>query len=121
MSQTLALRKYISSQQQASILASINQKPSLPFTLSSNNGSTNFDVTEFTKLKKPSEEPAASCSILPGKLINFDAVNKSSSYQPQCVELVDSKEWLRRYGLKTNKLNLESILGLIGFKQSKGK
>lgn len=121
MSQTLALRKYISSQQQASILASINQKPSLPFTLSSNNGSTNFDVTELTKLKKPSEEPAASCSILPGKLINFDAVNKSSSYQPQCVELVDSKEWLRRYGLKTNKLNLESILGLIGFKQSKGK
>lgn len=65
---------------------------------------------------------ASSCSILSGNVINFDAIKKGAflepDYPPPCLELIDSDEWLKRYGLQKNKLTLENVLSMIGFKQS---
>ncbi len=72
------------------------------------------------------QSPAAGfpCSLLPGSEVYFDNSEKASRklaasmpYPPRCTELVDSPTWLRRYGLRANKLTYQSILSMIGFKQ----
>ncbi len=66
----------------------------------------------------------AHCSLVPGKEVYFDNSSKTSRKLPtnkpfsaRCTELVDSLTWLRRYGLKANKLTYQNILSQIGFKQ----
>jgi hypothetical protein len=90
-----------------------------------------------------------SCSILPGKLVNFDALSSksiinnkisqisskscSSSMKKNqnyldldklpafCFEMIDSNQWIKKYGLRTNKLTFNDILSMLGFKKSQGK
>jgi hypothetical protein len=65
---------------------------------------------------------AAQCSVVSGKLINFDSsaservLAQGYVYSSNCIEPVDSKEWLSKHGLKANKLTYESILNSIGFR-----
>lgn len=69
-------------------------------------------------------QAASPCDILKGNLVNFDAQKKNSllnpTFPPVCVELIDSEEWIKRYGLRTNKLTFENILSMIGFKKHQG-
>ena len=68
---------------------------------------------------------SAPCKILKGDLVNFDAHKKEFSPNTQfpavCIELIDSDQWIKRYGLKTNKLTFENILSMIGFKKHQGR
>ena len=65
------------------------------------------------------------CVNLPGESVNYDAQSKletmlNPKYPAMCTEMIDSDEWIKKYGLKTNKLTFEDILSMIGFRQSKG-
>lgn len=71
----------------------------------------------------------ASCSVIPGNVINFDTNlsvyaqknnNLITNYPTNCSELTDSDTWLKKYGLKSNKLTFHHILSMIGFKQTQG-
>ena len=68
---------------------------------------------------------SAPCSLKPGDEIyfdNYDGKRKlNKSYPPICTELVDSNTWIKRYGLRVNKLTYQHILSMIGFKQMQGK
>jgi len=87
-----------------------------------------FNFTDIRMSACPSiiQSPTAGfpCSLLPGSEVYFDNSEKASrklaasmAYPPRCTELVDSPTWLRRYGLRANKLTYQSILSMIGFKQ----
>lgn len=119
MNQTLALRKYISNDRNLVALASSSSSFSIDPLMPVGKSSVGLDYSglfpAITSLKSP-----APCSIQPGTTINFDAIKKGAAYPPACLELIPSTEWLRRYGLKSNRLNVESILGSIGFKKSQG-
>ena len=125
MNQTLALRKCISNDRNNVVAAAID-----PISVAStakidlsNEFLTGGSLNEYAGLLpaiKSSTSTTSSFSIQPGKTINFDAINKGAVYPPACIELVDSTEWLKRYGLRANRLNLESILGSIGFKKAQG-
>jgi hypothetical protein len=93
---------------------------------------SSLDTSVFMKsiTDKPNADKIASCSVIQGSLINFDTnlsvyAQKNSklitNYPTKCSELVDSETWLKNYGLKTNKLNFQNILSMIGFKQTQGK
>lgn len=83
-------------------------------------------LVSYDSSKVIDKEPKL-CSLIPGELINFD-VNKKPSDSvvsqaktpPVCTELIDSSEWIKKYGLKQNKLTFQDILSMIGFKQSQG-
>lgn len=69
------------------------------------------------------------CDVIPGNLINFDSslsvyAQKNSklitNYPTNCSELCDSDTWLKKYGLRANKLTFQHILSMIGFKQMQG-
>ena len=68
------------------------------------------------------DQQASPCSLLSGNEIYFDNYDSNKnqlnkSYQPMCTELVDTDTWIKRYGLKSNKLTYQAILSMIGFKQ----
>ena len=80
-------------------------------------------------LSEVSESPRRPCSLLPGYTIHFDnhkfdnheaarKHGKLSSFKYD--EQVDSFTWLKKYGLKANKLTYPQILGMTGFKQTQG-
>lgn len=64
---------------------------------------------------------SAPCSIMDGNLINFDAQKVEFEINTQfpavCVERIESDKWIKKYGLKSNKLTFEAILSMIGFKK----
>lgn len=64
-------------------------------------------------------------SLIPGTSVNVDASHNSSAISPHfptsCVEMIDSERWIKKYGLRANKLTYEHILNLIGFKQTQGR
>jgi hypothetical protein len=64
------------------------------------------------------------CKIVPGQPINYDAEKLSAYLNPvypgSCTELINSSEWLNKYGLRANRLTFENILKMIGFKQNIG-
>jgi len=66
-----------------------------------------------------------SCTVLPGHLINFDSAKTEALlnpvYPPDATLLISSDLWLKKFGLRTNKLTFENILSMIGFKQPQGK
>ena len=75
------------------------------------------------------DQRIASCSVMAGNVINFDSnlsvyaqknTNLITNYPTNCSELTDSDSWLRKYGLKANKLTFQHILSMIGFKQTQG-
>lgn len=74
----------------------------------------------FNSFQKPSD----ACRIIPGLVVNFDSEKKNNlltpNYPVTCTELIDSTEWIKKYGLRTNKLLFENILSMIGFKHAQG-
>jgi hypothetical protein len=60
------------------------------------------------------------CNIIPGYSINGDLnhLTASKRYPPACIELIDSKKWISKYGLEANKLQFDKILTMIGFRQT---
>ncbi|CAF4659418.1 unnamed protein product, partial [Rotaria sp. Silwood1] len=63
-------------------------------------------------------------SITPGQSRNFDlttssyiASTGSSTDPPYLYSQLKSKEWIQRYGLKSQKLTFDQILQQIGFKR----
>lgn len=64
------------------------------------------------------------CKVVPGQPINYDAEKLSAYLNPvypgSCTELINSTEWLNKYGLRINRLTFENILKMIGFKQNIG-
>jgi hypothetical protein len=81
-------------------------------------------INSLVKYEKPKAQNPP-CTVVPGQLVNFDShkteVKVTPSFPLPCVELIDSDAWIKKYGLKTNKLMFENILSLIGFKQPQGK
>jgi hypothetical protein len=78
----------------------------------------------LVKYEKNNQE-ISSCTVIPGNSINYDAhqnidVILNPNYPLSCLELCDSDNWIKKYGLKTNKLTFENILATIGFKQTQG-
>jgi hypothetical protein len=64
-----------------------------------------------------------SSAVLPGALINYDSKqyvpNQPRSEIPAvCCELIDSDDWIKKYGLATNRLRFQDILSMIGFKKA---
>ncbi len=73
--------------------------------------------------KKDTLIPA--CTIIAGQSVNYDAHQNidailNPNYPLSCLELCDSDAWIKKYGLKTNRLTFENILATIGFKQTQG-
>lgn len=76
-------------------------------------------LTPFISLKH--DEKPLECKVTPGKFINFDSEAKSQNkLSPPCVEQIDVKLWLQKYGLSALKLKFDQILNMIGFKHSEG-
>lgn len=67
----------------------------------------------------------APCTLVPGSEIYFDNYDRkrklNKSFPPVCTELIDTATWVKRYGLRANKLTYQNILSMIGFKQMQGK
>lgn len=87
-----------------------------------NNGQ---DTSKSLAKYESSNLQISSCKIVPGSSINYDAhqnidVILNPNYPLSCLELCDSDNWIKKYGLKTNKLTFENILATIGFKQTQG-
>lgn len=89
--------------------------------------STTINESYSTSFRK--SDRIAPCSIIPGNIVNFDTslsvyAEKNSklvtNYPTNCAELIDSDIWLKKYGLKANKLTFQHILSMIGFKQMQG-
>lgn len=82
-------------------------------------------LVSYDSSKVIDKEPKL-CSLIPGELINFDVKKTSDTIVTQtkipavCCELIDSSEWIKKYGLKQNKLTFQDILSMIGFRQSQG-
>ena len=61
------------------------------------------------------------CTVLPGHLVNFDSQKTEALlnpvYPPSATSLIPSDAWIKKFGLKSNKLTFENILSMIGFKQ----
>lgn len=57
------------------------------------------DIKSVVKLKPPSKK----------------------TWEPDVKAMISTKKWLSSYGLRRNRLNLDQILGSIGFKHSDGK
>lgn len=61
------------------------------------------------------------CTSIDGNLINFDAQSTgfeiNTHFPSVCVERIESDKWIKKYGLKSNKLTFEAILSMIGFKK----
>ena len=61
------------------------------------------------------------CQVLPGHLVNFDSQKTEALlnpvYPPDATLLIPSDAWIKKFGLKSNKLTFENILSMIGFKQ----
>lgn len=93
---------------------------------------TTTTTTTFSALSKlpSSNKLDIGLQLIPGTSINFDALQKvenkstkellSPHYPNNCIEMIDSERWIKKYGLKANKLTYEHILNLIGFKQPQG-
>ena len=71
-----------------------------------------------------SGSPRPPCFLLPGHTIHFDNQDASRKrgklFSFKYDEQVDSYTWLKKYGLKANKLTYPQILGMTGFKQTQG-
>ena len=70
-------------------------------------------------------DSVAPCTLVPGSEICFDNYDQkrklTKSFPPVFTELIDTNTWIKRYGLKANKLTYQNILSMIGFKQMQGK
>lgn len=71
------------------------------------------------------DDSVAPCSLVPGNEIYFDNYDRkrklNKSFPPVCTELIDTATWIKRYGLRANKLTYQNILSMIGFKQMQGE
>ena len=102
-----------------------------------NRSNSTAATTTFSSLSKYNNNEKQSSNkldiglqLIPGTSINFDALQKvenkstkellSPHYPNNCIEMIDSERWIKKYGLKANKLTYEHILNLIGFKQPQG-
>ena len=70
------------------------------------------------------QDGSAPCTLVPGSEIYFDNYDQkrklNKSFPPICTELIDTTTWVKRYGLRANKLTYQNILSMIGFKQMQG-
>lgn len=123
----------MSQSSQLSTLNGIN-KLTLPPAINSTSSSAFYSdgynaLSLKTDTQLPSKTLDIGLSLIEGTSVNFDALDKHSNatrtllsphYPMSCIEMIDSERWLRKYGLKANKLTYEHILNLIGFKQPQG-
>ena len=88
-----------------------------PNAIASSMNETSSAITKFEKSKLD-----IGLSLIPGTSVNVDSQNSAISphYPTSCVEMTDSEKWIKKYGLRANKLTYEHILNLIGFKQTQG-
>jgi hypothetical protein len=86
---------------------------------------SSINQLEYSKSLIKYDPEVLSCKIISGSSINYDAHQNidaiaNPNYPLSCLELCDSDNWIKKYGLKTNKLTFENILSTIGFKQTQG-
>jgi hypothetical protein len=109
------------SKQEAKFLKSDNASTT---TASADNSNSTDIINSLVKFDRQ-KNAIASCTVLPGHLINFDSAKTEALlnpvYPPDASLLISSDLWLKKFGLKTNKLTFENILSMIGFKQPQGK